>query len=108
MKVNSASVNSGDILPVFRSSDAVTWSLNTPISSCILDSALMCTFTTDHLSYFGFVRVTSTPIVATSTSSNTTGGGGSYINNLPIVSNLNSVDSHISDILVPSITRLLQ
>lgn len=76
MKVNSPSVHAGDTLPIFRSTDAVTWAPNTPTSSCILDANLMCTFTTDHLSFFGFVRVTSALIASASTSTTGPGGGG--------------------------------
>lgn len=78
MQVNSPSVSSGTSLPIFRSSDSVTWVVNSPQSSCVLNAALMCTFTTDHLSYFGFVRVTSTPITVVPTTSTSGPGGGSY------------------------------
>ncbi len=113
MKINSPSVSSGTSLPIFRSNDSVTWTLNTPTSSCILDSNLMCTFTTDHLSYFGFVRVTSTPIVAVAPQSITRGPGWAasagvaaniYLADIPMTK---TVNTYLSDFLVPSIMNLL-
>ncbi len=44
------------------------------MQTCTLDSSRMCTFTTDHLSYFGTVRTTSTSI--TSPTVRSSGGGG--------------------------------
>ena len=112
MQVNSPSVSSGTTLPIFRSTDSITWTLNSPQSSCTLDSALMCTFTTDHLSYFGFVRVTSTPITVVTTTTMITsgpgGGGGSntvYLAGIPIIPTFNTA---LSDFLVPSIVELLK
>lgn len=37
---------------LYRSNDWAIWSLNTPDSHCTLDADLMCTFETDHLSFF--------------------------------------------------------
>lgn len=86
MKINSSAVSSGQIVSIFRSSDANTWILNTPTSTCTLDSNLMCTFTSDHLSYFGFTRTTSITTITTSTGPG--GGGGSnaaeFGSNLPL------------------------
>ena len=105
-------MSSGTTLPIFRSTDSITWTLNSPQSSCTLDSALMCTFTTDHLSYFGFVRVTSTPITVVTTTTMITsgpgGGGGSntvYLAGIPIIPTFNTA---LSDFLVPSIVELLK
>ena len=56
-----------DVLQIFRSSDGNTWEANTPDATCTLDGSLVCTFETDHLSYFA-------PIKTTTTSG---GGGGS-------------------------------
>ncbi len=94
MQVNSPSVSSGQNLPIFRSNDSSTWTLNTPTPNCILDSALMCTFTTDHLSFFGFVQVTSTPIIVTaSTMIGPGGGGGSYIPSTIAINNTTIITS---------------
>lgn len=51
---------SGTVLDLYRSSDGTTWTRVTPDGSCTLDANLMCTFTTDHLSFFAPV-VDSTP-----------------------------------------------
>ena len=37
---------------LYRSENWSTWTLNTPDAHCTLDSDLMCTFRTDHLSFF--------------------------------------------------------
>lgn len=44
--------NQGTTLSLFRSEDGNTWILNTPDASCTLDADQMCTFETDHLSFF--------------------------------------------------------
>ena len=103
MKVSSSLIHSGDTLPIFRSIDANTWVLNTPTSSCIIDSSLMCTFTTNHLSYFGFVRVTSAPIISTLGSGPGGGGGGSSSASSSFI---NQNDSSLS-LGLPALMRLL-
>ncbi len=57
----------GDTLTLYRSENGSTWIANTPDTTCTLNSSLVCTFRTDHLSYF--------TVVKTTTSSS--GGGGS-------------------------------
>nr|MDD3720499.1 DUF5011 domain-containing protein [Candidatus Gracilibacteria bacterium] len=44
--------SSGTTFKLYRSSDGNNWVLNTPDPSCILDSNLICSFRTDHLSFF--------------------------------------------------------
>ncbi|MEI6118125.1 MAG: hypothetical protein WCP92_02515 [bacterium] len=62
----------GEFLHIYRSSDHVTWENNTPDSGCTLTDVevgplghdwlldKVCTFHTDHLSYFTTVRETTT------------------------------------------------
>lgn len=65
----------------------------------------MCTFTTDHLSYFGFINVISTPIVTYSTSSSVTGPGGGY--STPLSNSIDQISSSFS-LGIPALTKLLQ
>lgn len=44
--------SSWTIFSLYRSEDWNIWTLNTPDSHCTLDEDLMCTFETDHLSFF--------------------------------------------------------
>lgn len=44
--------SSWTILSLYRSENWSTWVLNTPDSNCTLNASSMCTFRTDHLSYF--------------------------------------------------------
>jgi hypothetical protein len=60
-----------DVLAIYRSENGTTRVANTPDASCTLDSDNMCTFQTDHLSYF--------TAVASSTSNNPSGGGGGSV-----------------------------
>ncbi len=48
----------GDVINLYRSENGSTWTANTPDASCTLNSSLVCTFRTDHLSYFAAVEVT--------------------------------------------------
>ena len=48
----------GDTIKLYRSEDWKVWTTNTPDTTCILDSHKICTFRTDHLSYFGSVKTT--------------------------------------------------
>jgi hypothetical protein len=58
--------NPGTTLKLFRSVDWNTWEVNSPDSTCTLDSNRLCTFYTNHLSYF-------TTVLST-TNTNTWGG----------------------------------
>ena len=66
----------GQTLRVYRSADGITWQNNSPDATCTLDTQKMCTFRTDHLSYFAVASIVGTPVVATPTYS---GGGGSTL-----------------------------
>jgi hypothetical protein len=44
----------GQTLTIYRSEDGAIRTLNTPVSSCVLNPSKICSFITDHLSYFGF------------------------------------------------------
>jgi len=48
----------GKVLDIYRSDDGATWTANTPDATCTLDSSLMCSFWTDHLSYFATIKET--------------------------------------------------
>lgn len=47
-----------ETLKVLRSNDWYAWENNTPDATCILDSNKLCTFYTDHLSYFATIQET--------------------------------------------------
>lgn len=51
---------SGEVLAVYRSQDADTREINEPDANCTLDENLVCSFLTDHLSYFTTLRETTT------------------------------------------------
>ncbi len=59
---------SGNTIKLYRSTNWSTWTANTPDTSCVLNSNLVCNFRTDHLSYFTTIKET--------TSSSGWGGGG--------------------------------
>lgn len=63
----------GDTLKLYRSSNGTSWVANSPDATCTLTASKMCTFSTDHLSYFATVKTTSVAITQPSSS----GGGGS-------------------------------
>lgn len=44
--------SSGTTFLLYRSEDGNSWVPVTPDNSCTLDAGLMCTFRTDHLSFF--------------------------------------------------------
>lgn len=71
--VSTASV--GQTLRLYRSTDGNVWQNNSPDATCTTDAQKMCTFRTDHLSYFAPASVVTTPVVFTSSS----GGGGGGI-----------------------------
>jgi len=48
----------GDVLKLYRSTNGSTWTANTPDATCTLNSSLLCSFQTDHLSYFATVKTT--------------------------------------------------
>ncbi len=48
----------GDVIKLYRSEDASTWAANTPDATCTLDANKVCSFHTDHLSYFASVKET--------------------------------------------------
>ncbi len=50
-----SSWTSGDVVQMYRSENWTTW---TGITSCILDSNKICSFTTDHLSFFSSIKET--------------------------------------------------
>jgi hypothetical protein len=69
----------GSSLRLFRSSDGMTWEANAPDASCVLDGAQMCSFRTDHLTYFAPATVTTTSVtapVATASPAISGGNGG--------------------------------
>lgn len=61
---------SGDVLKIFRSFNWSNWEANTPTTdaTCTLDANKICSFFTDHLSYFTTIKET--------TSNNPSGGNG--------------------------------
>ncbi len=82
VNITSSGVNIGDTLTIFRSNDGSNWILNTPSSTCTVNASRVCTFTTDHLSYFGFVKTTSIAITQPETPTTTvrpSGRGASLI-----------------------------
>jgi hypothetical protein len=83
--INDPGITVGTTLNILRSQDASTWVQSSPAPTCTLDGARFCTFTTNHLSYFGFVSSTATPVLS-SQSSGAGGGGGSVIGGVPLVS----------------------
>jgi hypothetical protein len=115
MKINSPGIGSGRTLSVFRSNNANIWTLSSPAPTCTVDASMMCTFATDHLSYFGFVSVTSTPITPAPVTTTTTiggGGGGGSSTYTPMASislfSTQSQSQSPANLLVPSIARLLE
>ena len=50
--------SSGTTLHIYRSVDGATWTANSPDTTCILDSHELCTFDTDHLSFFAPTLIT--------------------------------------------------
>ena len=63
----------GQTLYLYRSTNGTTWEANSPTQTCQLSAGLVCTFLTDHLTYFA-------PVNVTTVSTNTGGGGGSNTN----------------------------
>ncbi len=47
-------------LKIYRSADGIHWEANNPDPSCPLNSSLVCSFRTNHLSYFTTIKETST------------------------------------------------
>lgn len=83
---------SGLILNVYRSQDGTNWTWNTPDSFCILDSAKMCTFRTDHLTYFTVITAPSDGNRTTIYNAQTCGDpDGCRCNGSPIASGANCV-----------------
>jgi uncharacterized membrane protein len=62
----------GDILRLYRSVDGMLWEINSPSLTCTLDANKLCTFDTDHLSFFAPTLITSHTSSITTSSS----GGG--------------------------------
>ncbi len=52
----------GQTLRVYRSTDGIAWQNNTPDGTCTLDAQKMCSFRTDHLSYFAVASIIGTPV----------------------------------------------
>ena len=50
----------GDSIKLYRSENGTTWVANTPDVTCVLDASKVCSFRTDHLSYFSTVKTTTT------------------------------------------------
>ena len=50
----------GNVLKLYRSENGSTWTANTPDATCTLTAGLVCSFRTDHLSYFTTVKETTT------------------------------------------------
>ncbi|EKE30223.1 MAG: Ig-like, group 2 [uncultured bacterium (gcode 4)] len=73
IRVLVSSWSAWDLLRLYRSSDGSSWSANSPDSTCTLDSLKICSFRTDHLSYFAVVKTTSSVIPPVN---NGWGGGG--------------------------------
>ncbi|MFA6256572.1 MAG: immunoglobulin-like domain-containing protein, partial [Candidatus Absconditabacterales bacterium] len=63
---------SGDVLEIYRSEDGSRWTANAPDTTCALHSNLVCSFRTDHLSFFVTAKKTTT----TNPVGNNGGGGG--------------------------------
>lgn len=59
--------NSWTILSIYRSEDGVTWDINRPNTTCTLDANLICSFMTDHFSYFGVIKETTTSVSSANT-----------------------------------------
>jgi hypothetical protein len=55
---------------LYRSENGSTWTANTPDATCTLNASKVCSFRTDHLSYFAAVKV------VTTSGGNPGGGGG--------------------------------
>lgn len=82
---------SGNIIKLYRSTNWSTRTANTPDTTCTLNSSLVCSFRTDHLSYFTTVKETTTSwgwnnggwwgwtITPTCTLSNLICTGGKYV-----------------------------
>lgn len=49
---------SWNTIKLYRSSNGLTRTANTPDATCILNSSLVCSFRTDHLSYFSSIKET--------------------------------------------------
>ncbi|EKE29353.1 MAG: hypothetical protein ACD_2C00186G0003 [uncultured bacterium (gcode 4)] len=60
LSISVPSSNSWQVLSLIRSTDGTTWQLNTPDNSCTVDSNKMCTFNTDHLSFFASLDLVDT------------------------------------------------
>lgn len=50
--------NSWDVIKLYRSNDWDSWIPNVPDTECVLNSGLICTFDTNHLSYFSPIKET--------------------------------------------------
>lgn len=71
--------SSGALLNLYRSTDGAVWEVNAPDVSCTLDANKICTFNTNHLSYFAPVLIAQTiSSVTLPVSIGNGGGGGSF------------------------------
>ncbi len=58
---------SGTVLNLYRSENWSVWTPNTPDPTCTLNSDLLCSFRTDHLSYFTTIQESTTTPTVTNT-----------------------------------------
>jgi hypothetical protein len=103
--VNTPGVVFGSILRIMRSQDGNTWTPNFPDATCTVDNELKCTFQTNHLTYFGTIQVTSTPIptsILASIGGGGTGGGG-Y--SAPIIFNTTNNNTNTTNTSNPTNTN---
>lgn len=71
-----ASGSTGDTIQLYRSNDGVSWEVNTPDASCVLGANKMCSFRTNHLSYFSNVKISSVALPQVNIGGGGGGGGG--------------------------------
>ena len=54
-----AGSSSGTTLKIYRSANGTIWEVNSPHPTCTLDANKLCTFETNHLSFFAPTLITS-------------------------------------------------
>lgn len=55
--------SAGDTILLYRSADGNSREANSPSTSCTLNEAKQCTFTTNHLSYFTTIKEISVTVI---------------------------------------------
>ncbi len=68
--------SSGTTLKLYRSTNGSIWEANSPDATCTLDASKVCTFETNHLSFFAPTLVTASSSSVTVSSGGSGGGGG--------------------------------